>query len=74
MVGVDKKNTEKQSVVGLDEGDDDDMAARRAITRWNRNEEILLAETWIEHSQDANIGKYQQDDVYWNLIMEDFNF
>ncbi|GKE58311.1 hypothetical protein Tco_1497496 [Tanacetum coccineum] len=57
----------------MDEGDDDDMATRRAITRWNRNEEILLAETWIEHSQDANIRKDQQDDVYWNMIMEDFN-
>ncbi|GJR50831.1 hypothetical protein Tco_1401352 [Tanacetum coccineum] len=33
----------------------------------------LQAETWIEHSQEANIGKDQQDDVYWNLIMEDFN-
>nr|GEY43155.1 protein strictosidine synthase-like 2-like [Tanacetum cinerariifolium]GEY55992.1 protein strictosidine synthase-like 2-like [Tanacetum cinerariifolium] len=51
----------------------DDVNAKRAITRWNRNEEILLAETWIEHSQDVNIEKDQQDDVYWNLIMEDFN-
>ncbi|GKC60286.1 hypothetical protein Tco_1087884 [Tanacetum coccineum] len=68
-----QKNTRKQPVVDLDDGNDDDMAARRAITRWNHNEEILLAETWIEHSQDANIGKYQQDDIYWNLIMEDFN-
>nr|GEU58924.1 hypothetical protein [Tanacetum cinerariifolium] len=33
------------------QSDDDDMEAKRAITRWNRNEEILLAETWIEHSQ-----------------------
>ncbi|GJZ36064.1 hypothetical protein Tco_0581881 [Tanacetum coccineum] len=72
MEGVDKK-TGKQPVVDLDEDDDDDMTAKRAITRWNRNEEILLAETWIEHSQDANIGKDQQDDVYWNLIMQDFN-
>ncbi|GJT48913.1 hypothetical protein Tco_0975070 [Tanacetum coccineum] len=63
----------KQPVVDLDEGEDDDMAEKRTITRWNRNEEILLAETWIEHSQDANIGKDQQYDVYWNLIMEDFN-
>ncbi|GJY18303.1 RNA-directed DNA polymerase, eukaryota [Tanacetum coccineum] len=67
------KNTGKQPVVNLDEGDDDDMATRRVITRWNRNEEILLPETLIEHSQDANIRKDQQDDVYWNLIMEDFN-
>ncbi|GJX32974.1 hypothetical protein Tco_0242829 [Tanacetum coccineum] len=28
---------------------------------------------WIEHSQDANIRKDQNEDVYWNLIMEDFN-
>ncbi|GKF02623.1 hypothetical protein Tco_0029546, partial [Tanacetum coccineum] len=48
----------KQPVVDLDEDDDDDeMASRRSITRWNNNEEILLAEAWIEHSQDANIGK-----------------
>ncbi|GJS00406.1 exocyst complex component EXO84B [Tanacetum coccineum] len=57
-----QKNTGKQPVVDLEEGDDDNMAARRAITRWNRNKEILLAETWIEHSQDANIEKDQQDD------------
>nr|GEX48649.1 glutathione S-transferase T3-like [Tanacetum cinerariifolium] len=67
------KKTGKQPVVDLDEDDDDDMAARRAITHWNHTEEILLAETWIEHSQDVNIEKDQQDDVYWNLIMQDFN-
>ncbi|GKE43108.1 hypothetical protein Tco_1470392 [Tanacetum coccineum] len=39
----------------------------------NNNEEILLAEAWIEHSQDANIGKNQHEDIYWNLIMSDFN-
>ncbi|GJZ42591.1 hypothetical protein Tco_0589846 [Tanacetum coccineum] len=73
MEGVDKKSG-KQPVVDLDEDDDDDdMAAKRAITRWNRNEQILLVETWIEHSQDANIRKDQQDGVYWNLIMQDFN-
>nr|GEV98628.1 hypothetical protein [Tanacetum cinerariifolium] len=49
------------------------MSQKRAVTRWNRDKEILLAETWIEHSQDANIGKDQQDDVYWKLIMKDFN-
>nr|GFB90409.1 glutathione S-transferase T3-like [Tanacetum cinerariifolium] len=55
------------------DGDDDNMAQKRAVTRWNRDKEILLAETWIEHSQDANIKKDQQDDIYWKLIMEDFN-
>ncbi|GJX71528.1 hypothetical protein Tco_0308699 [Tanacetum coccineum] len=67
------KKTRKQPIVELDEDDDEEMASRRAVTRWNNNEEILLAETWIEHSQDANIRKDQQDDVYWNLITQDFN-
>ncbi|GKB09236.1 hypothetical protein Tco_0837548 [Tanacetum coccineum] len=70
-----KKKTGKQLVVDLNEDndDDDEMTSRRSITRWNNNEEILLAEAWIEHSQDANIGKDQHEDVYWNLIMNDFN-
>ncbi|GJY28376.1 hypothetical protein Tco_0404143 [Tanacetum coccineum] len=67
------KKTRKQLVVDLDEGDDDNMPEKRANTHWNRDEEILLAETWIEHSQDTNIRKDQEDDVYWNLIMQDFN-
>ncbi|GJZ98004.1 hypothetical protein Tco_0670457 [Tanacetum coccineum] len=62
MEGVNKKKTGKQPVVDLDEDDDDDMPGRRNLTRWNQNEEMLLAETWIEHSQDVNIGKDQQDD------------
>ncbi|GJZ28964.1 hypothetical protein Tco_0573611 [Tanacetum coccineum] len=69
-----QKKTGKQPVVDLDEDDDDDeMASRRSITRWNNNKEILLAEAWIEHSRDANIGKDQHEDIYWNLIMSDFN-
>nr|GEY64182.1 glutathione S-transferase T3-like [Tanacetum cinerariifolium] len=49
------------------------MESRRSITRWNNNEEILLAESWIELSQDVNIRKDQHDDIYWNLILSDFN-
>ncbi|GKA17549.1 glutathione S-transferase T3-like protein [Tanacetum coccineum] len=71
MEGVNKKT--RKPVVDLDEDNDDDMSGRRNLTRWNQNEEMLLAETWIEHSQDANIEKDQQDGVYWNLIMHDFN-
>ncbi|GJS71191.1 hypothetical protein Tco_0704032 [Tanacetum coccineum] len=33
----------------------------------------MLAEAWIEHLQDANIGKDQQDEIYWNKIFEDFH-
>ncbi|GJX06482.1 hypothetical protein Tco_0194414 [Tanacetum coccineum] len=69
-----QKRAGKQPVVDLDEDDEDDeIASRRSITRWNNNEEILLAESWIEHSQDANIEKDQQDHIYWNLILSDFN-
>nr|GFA26165.1 hypothetical protein [Tanacetum cinerariifolium] len=57
MVGVEKKRGNNPLSIWT-------RAAKRAITRWNRNEEILIAETWIEHSQDANIGKDQQDNVY----------
>ncbi|GJY78589.1 hypothetical protein Tco_0484390 [Tanacetum coccineum] len=48
MEGVHKKKTRKKPVVDLDEDDDDDMPGRRNLTRWNKNEEMLLAETWIE--------------------------
>ncbi|GKD77966.1 hypothetical protein Tco_1340587 [Tanacetum coccineum] len=61
-----QKRTGKQPVVDLNEDDEnDEMASRRSITRWT--------ESWIEHSQDANIGKDQHEDIYWNLIMSDFN-
>ncbi|GJW53280.1 hypothetical protein Tco_0097365 [Tanacetum coccineum] len=67
------KKALKQPVVHLDEDDDDDVQEKRANTRWNRDEEILLAETWVEHSQNASIRKDQSDDVFWNMIMSDFN-
>ncbi|GJW58172.1 hypothetical protein Tco_0104903 [Tanacetum coccineum] len=58
----------------MDEGDDnEDMETRKLNTRWNDKEEILLAEAWIEHSQDANIEKDQRDEIYWNKIIDDFH-
>ncbi|GJZ12002.1 endoplasmin [Tanacetum coccineum] len=69
-----QKRTVKQPVVELDEGDEnEDMETRRLNIRWNDKEEILLAEAWIEHSQDNNIGKDQRDEIYWNKIIEDFH-
>nr|GEV95248.1 translocase of chloroplast 159, chloroplastic [Tanacetum cinerariifolium] len=38
-----------------------------------RNNTHLLRTNRIRLPQDANIRKDQQDDVYWKLIMEDFN-
>ncbi|GKA51600.1 hypothetical protein Tco_0744796 [Tanacetum coccineum] len=64
----------KQPVVELDEGDEnEDMETKRLNIRWNDKEEILLAEAWIEHSQDNNIGNDQRDEIYWNKIIEDFH-
>ncbi|GKA42145.1 glutathione S-transferase T3-like protein [Tanacetum coccineum] len=58
----------------MDEGgENEDMKTRRLNIRWNDKEEILLAEAWIEHSQDNNIGKDQRDEIYWNKIIEDFH-
>ncbi|GJX75218.1 hypothetical protein Tco_0313813 [Tanacetum coccineum] len=69
-----QKKTGKQPVVELDEGDEnEDMETRRLNIRWNDKEEILLAEAWIEHSHDNNIGKDQRDEIYWNKIIEDFH-
>ncbi|GKC16047.1 hypothetical protein Tco_1012829 [Tanacetum coccineum] len=69
-----QKRTGKQPVIELDEGDEnEDMETRRLNIRWNDKEEILLAEAWIEHSQDNNIGKDQRDEIYWNKIIEDFH-
>ncbi|GKD15674.1 hypothetical protein Tco_1200081 [Tanacetum coccineum] len=73
-VVVRKILTVKQPVVELDEGDEnEDMETRRLNIRWNDKEEILLAEAWIKHSQDNNIGKDQRDEIYWNKIIEDFH-
>ncbi|GKC80631.1 hypothetical protein Tco_1131405 [Tanacetum coccineum] len=67
------KKVSKQPIVDLDEDDDDDVEEKRANTSWTHDEEILLTESWVEHSQNANIRKDQSDDVFWNLIMQDFN-
>ncbi|GJU36289.1 hypothetical protein Tco_1184643 [Tanacetum coccineum] len=58
-----KKVSKKQPIVDLDEDDDDDVEEKRVNTRWNRDEEILLTESWVEHSQNASIEKDQSDDV-----------
>ncbi|GKA36803.1 hypothetical protein Tco_0723368, partial [Tanacetum coccineum] len=53
--------------------ENEDMETRRLNIHWNDKEEILLAEAWIEHSQDNNIEKDQLDEIYWNKIVEDFH-
>ncbi|GJV25255.1 hypothetical protein Tco_1377950 [Tanacetum coccineum] len=68
-----KKVSKKQPIVDLDDDDDDDVEEKRANTSWTRDEKILLTESWVESSQNANIGNNQTEDVFWNQIMQDFN-
>nr|GEW90893.1 zinc finger, CCHC-type [Tanacetum cinerariifolium] len=49
--GLPKKATTPQ--------DDDDVKEKQANTRWNRDEEILPTEIWVEHSQNAGTEKDQ---------------
>nr|GEW28788.1 hypothetical protein [Tanacetum cinerariifolium] len=58
------KKVSKQPIVNLNEDDDDDVQEKRTNTRWVRDEVIVPAGTWIEHSQKANIKKDQFDDVF----------
>ncbi|GJZ77383.1 hypothetical protein Tco_0642055 [Tanacetum coccineum] len=62
-----QKRKGKQPVVDLDEDDEDDeMTSRRSITRWNNNEEILLAESWIEHSMHGDCQRFNGIYKYLN--------
>ncbi|GJR08827.1 hypothetical protein Tco_0791479 [Tanacetum coccineum] len=61
-------------MVNLDTDDEDDVEEQtRANTRWTRDEEILLTETWVEVSHNTNIENDRTDEAFWNQIMKDFN-
>ncbi|GKA36294.1 hypothetical protein Tco_0722785 [Tanacetum coccineum] len=61
-------------MVNLDANDKDDVEEHtRANTRWTRDEEILLIESWIEVSENTNIENDRIDEAFWNQIMKDFN-
>ncbi|GJY45135.1 hypothetical protein Tco_0433348 [Tanacetum coccineum] len=61
-------------MVNLDADDEDDVKEQTLTnTYWTRDEEILLTETWVEVSQNVNIGNDRTDEAFWNQIMEDFN-
>ncbi|GJR82228.1 RNA-directed DNA polymerase, eukaryota [Tanacetum coccineum] len=61
-------------MVNLDADDEDDVEEQtQANTRWTRDEETLLAETWVEVSQNDEIGNDRSNEAFWNHIMEDLN-
>ncbi|GKD36856.1 hypothetical protein Tco_1257063 [Tanacetum coccineum] len=61
-------------MVNLYADDEDDVEEQtRSNTHWTREEETLLAETWVEVFQNAEIRNDRSDEAFWNQIMEDFN-
>ncbi|PWA94497.1 ABC transporter Tap-like, P-loop containing nucleoside triphosphate hydrolase [Artemisia annua] len=74
-----EKKTKAQrgkKVVNLDADDDDDLeevAEFRSRKLWSKDEEKVLAEAWIEISQDKDMGNDKDNDFFWNEIYELFN-
>jgi hypothetical protein len=60
----------------LDADDDDDLEEAghtRARKLWSKEEEKILAEAWIEISQDQEMGNDKENDFFWNEIHAIFN-
>ena len=60
-----------KNVVNLDADDDDDLEEighTRARKLWSKAEETLLAEAWIEVSQDEELGNDKENEFFWNEI------
>ena len=76
---AEEKKTKAQrgkSVVNLDADDDDDLeeiAHTRARKLWSKQEETILAEAWIEVSQDEDLGNDKENEFFWNQIHELFS-
>ncbi|GJT02275.1 hypothetical protein Tco_0823444 [Tanacetum coccineum] len=61
-----------RSTVDLDEEDEEEEQSRQ-VSRWTREEEILLCQCWVKVSESNDIRADRSDDSFWGQIMEDFN-
>ncbi|GKB82063.1 hypothetical protein Tco_0948958, partial [Tanacetum coccineum] len=52
---------------------DEDEAPKRARSLWTDGEELLLAETYIQVSEDPKEGADQQRDTFWYKVMDVYN-
>lgn len=61
-----------KKIVDLHADDDDEVEAvgTRVNRKWTKAEEKLLAEIWIEISQDKEMGNDHFEDYFWNEILE----
>ncbi|GKC35730.1 hypothetical protein Tco_1048114 [Tanacetum coccineum] len=53
--------------------EDEDEAPKRARSLWTGGEELLLAETYIQVSEDPKEGADQQRDTFWYKVMDVYN-
>ncbi|GJS55436.1 ribonuclease H-like domain-containing protein [Tanacetum coccineum] len=53
--------------------EDEDEAPKRARSLWTNGEELLLAETYIQVSEDPKEGADQQRDTFWYKVMDVYN-
>ncbi|GKD59800.1 hypothetical protein Tco_1297309 [Tanacetum coccineum] len=53
--------------------EDEDEAPKRARSLWTDGEELLLAETYIQVSEDPKEGADQQRDTFWYKVMDVYN-
>lgn len=42
-------------------------------TRWSQEEEKLLAETWIQVSEDTRLGVKQERKTFWQKVVSEYN-
>nr|GEX80253.1 kinetochore protein Nuf2-like isoform X1 [Tanacetum cinerariifolium] len=59
-----KKNKDTESQVEI---------KKRARNAWTQNEELLLAESFIQISEDPKTGCHQQKDTFWYKILDVYN-
>ncbi|GJZ33937.1 hypothetical protein Tco_0579373 [Tanacetum coccineum] len=46
---------------------------KRARNVWTQDEELILAESFIQISKDPKVGCYQQKDTFWYKILDVYN-
>ena len=52
---------------------DDDEEVEPVVSRWQANEEKLLATCWVAASEDEQVGRSQSKDTFWQRVINEFN-
>ncbi|GJZ62096.1 hypothetical protein Tco_0618233 [Tanacetum coccineum] len=62
------KRMAKTSTVDLDEDNEEEEHSRH-VSRWTREEEILLCQCWVEVSENNDIGDGRKEDSFWGQMI-----